>query len=130
MLKIIPHGMVKGGQFEISYDPSNETIHIFGKIKVGILIATKTIDFDEHEHLSRDLMKSVAFWEGRKETLEDVSFEVVSNKGDYAVITFMHKNGDSGFAELGLTEEYAKFKRLTVRANYAGKYFDVEAALV
>lgn len=127
MMRINPDGIIKGGTLNINYDPSSQIMKVDGIIKVGISIIIKKIPFDESKVIARDLMKSTAFWQGRKETIEGVTISVISNKEDYAIVTFEHGAGDSGVFEVSLKNEYAEVIRILAKTQYMGKQINVEA---
>lgn len=127
MMRIKPDGIIKGGSINFAYDPTSQIMKVDGVIKVGISIIVKKIPFDESKTVARDLMKSTAFWEGRKEKIENVTITVISNKEDYAIVTFEHDKEDSGVFEVDLKNEYAEVIRILAKTKYMGKQINVEA---
>ena len=127
MMKITQNGIIKGGWIEISYDPFDQIAKINGAVRLGISIIVKTISFEQKKQIARDLLKSTAFWEGRQEKIDAVKIVVVSNKEDYAIVTFEHDSGDSGVFEVSLKNEYAEVIRILAKTHYMGKQITVEA---
>ncbi len=131
MLKIKSSGYVKSGQFDFIYSPDLQVARVMGQARIGIGgPVVKTVKFDESETIEKDLMKSAAFYQGRKEKFDDMDIEVVSNQDTYAIVVFKNEKGDDGFAEVDLTKEYISFIRISINIKYFGRKLKVEAALI
>lgn len=126
-MRILKNGIIKGGEIDTYLDLVNDEIRVFGHVKVGISVIIKKVEFDEKKKIQKEWFKSTSFWKGRKERIEDVDIEVVSNHGDYAIVSFQHEKSDNGIVEVSLKSEYAEIVRIVGKTEYMGKEITIEA---